>query len=84
MAKEIKKADAGRYTSADHVEFHEMMYEILDRYKAVENGEWRMEDCCALSFAKNGEGRPTEHPLPCTGYRLKHVKQTPAHKDIEQ
>ena len=66
MVKELKKADAGRYTNADHVEFHKMMYEILDRYKAVENGKWRMEDCCALSFAKNGGGGG----LPSTLYRV--------------
>ena len=35
MVKELKKADAGRYTNADHVEFHKMMYEILDRYKEI-------------------------------------------------
>jgi hypothetical protein len=32
MEKELRKADLGRYTNADHIEFHETSYAIFDRY----------------------------------------------------
>jgi hypothetical protein len=35
MATELKKADVGHYTNADHVEFHETTYDICDRNKNV-------------------------------------------------
>lgn len=59
-----------------------MKYLTGTKQLRMENGEWRIVAPCHL--LKMERGRPTEHPLPYTGYRLKHVKQTPAHKDIEQ
>jgi hypothetical protein len=37
MEKELRKADAGHYTNADHIEFHETSYVIFDRHKTVIN-----------------------------------------------
>lgn len=37
METELKKANAGRYTNAEHIEFHKVMYGILDRYREIIN-----------------------------------------------
>ncbi|MDR1223913.1 MAG: DUF6261 family protein [Tannerella sp.] len=37
MDTELRKADVGRYSNADHIEFHKTSDDIFDRYKTVIN-----------------------------------------------